>query len=121
MPSNPALAGTASLADLRGAIAKVASGKSLTQDEAAEAFELIMSGSATPAQIGGLLMALRMRGETVEEIAGAVLDVFDGAGRRARQMTLPAGRRVVGVGRGVIYVVVRDADDLETLEKVSLR
>ena len=49
VPSNPALAGTASLADLRGAIAKVASGKSLTQDEAAEAFDLIMSGSATPA------------------------------------------------------------------------
>ena len=71
MPSNPVLAETAILADLRGAIAKVASGKSLTQDEAAEAFELIMSGAATPAQIGGLLMALRVRGETVDEIAGA--------------------------------------------------
>ena len=71
MPSNPVLAGTATLADLRGAIAKVASGKSLTQEEAAEAFELMMSGSATPAEVGGLLMALRMRGETVDEIAGA--------------------------------------------------
>jgi anthranilate phosphoribosyltransferase len=59
------------LADLRGAIRKVASGESLTQDEAAEAFELVMSGGATPSQIGGLLMALRMRGETVDEIAGA--------------------------------------------------
>ena len=44
MPSNPVLAGTATLADLRGAIAKIASGKSLSQDEAAEAFELVMSG-----------------------------------------------------------------------------
>ena len=71
MPSSPALASTAILADLRGAIGKVASGNSLTQDEAAEAFELMMSGAATPAQIGGLLMALRVRGETVDEIAGA--------------------------------------------------
>ena len=71
MPSNPALAGTAILTDLRGAIAKVASGKSLSQDEAVEAFELVMSGAATPAQIGGLLIAMRVRGETVDEIAGA--------------------------------------------------
>jgi len=56
---------------LRGAIAKVASGKSLSQDESAEAFELVMSGAATPAQMGGLLMAMRVRGETVDEIAGA--------------------------------------------------
>jgi anthranilate phosphoribosyltransferase len=56
---------------LRGAIAKVASGKSLSQDEAVEAFELVMSGAATPAQIGGLLIAMRVRGETVDEIAGA--------------------------------------------------
>ena len=72
MPFDPALAGTtAVLADLRGAIAKVASGKTLTQDEAAEAFELVMSGAGTPAQVGGLLMAMRVRGETVDEIAGA--------------------------------------------------
>jgi anthranilate phosphoribosyltransferase len=71
VPSNPALAGTAILTDLRGAIAKVASGKSLSQDEAVEAFELVMSGAATPAQIGGLLIAMRVRGETVDEIAGA--------------------------------------------------
>jgi len=71
VPSDPALAGTSILADLRGAIAKVASGKSLSQDEAAEAFELVMSGAATPAQIGALLMGLRLRGESVDEIAGA--------------------------------------------------
>jgi anthranilate phosphoribosyltransferase len=65
------LARTAILADLRGAIAKVAAGKSLSQEEAAEAFDLVMSGAATPVQIGALLMGLRARGETVEEIAGA--------------------------------------------------
>jgi anthranilate phosphoribosyltransferase len=71
VPSNPVLAGTATPADLRQAIAKVASGESLSQNEAYEAFELVMSGTATSAQIGALLMALRVRGETVDEIAGA--------------------------------------------------
>jgi anthranilate phosphoribosyltransferase len=71
VPSDPVLARTAVLADLRGAIAKVAAGNSLTQDEAAEAFDLVMSGAATPAQIGALVMGLRVRGETVDEIAGA--------------------------------------------------
>ena len=71
MPSNPALAGTATLADLRPALRKVAAGETLSEAEAADAFELIMSGSATEAQIGALLMGMRVRGETVEEIAGA--------------------------------------------------
>jgi anthranilate phosphoribosyltransferase len=43
----------------------------LTQSEMSEAFDLIMSGGATPAQIGALIMALRMKGETANEIAGA--------------------------------------------------
>ena len=73
MSSSPALAGTTGLADLSKAISKVASGQSLTQAEAAEAFDLIMSGAATDAQIGALLMGMRVRGETVEEIAGAAL------------------------------------------------
>jgi len=53
-------------------IGKVATGASLTREEAAHAFDKMMSGEASPAQIGGLLMALRVRGETVDEIAGAV-------------------------------------------------
>jgi anthranilate phosphoribosyltransferase len=71
VPSSPALAGEAAPADLRTAIAKVAAGESLTQDEAMQAFELIMAGGATDAQIGALLMGMHVRGETVEEIAGA--------------------------------------------------
>ncbi|MER8389366.1 anthranilate phosphoribosyltransferase [Mesorhizobium sp. M0166] len=53
-------------------IAKVAAGSALSFEEAREAFDIIMSGDATPGQIGGFLMALRVRGETVSEIAGAV-------------------------------------------------
>jgi len=56
----------------RALISKVASGGSLTREEAAHAFDKMMSGEATPAQMGGLLMALRVRGETVDEITGAV-------------------------------------------------
>ncbi|HXF88395.1 MAG TPA: anthranilate phosphoribosyltransferase [Xanthobacteraceae bacterium] len=58
--------------DLRTLIAKVATGAPLTRDEAAFAFNRMMSGDATPSQMGALLMALRVRGETVEEITGAV-------------------------------------------------
>jgi anthranilate phosphoribosyltransferase len=58
--------------DFKGLIAKVASGTALTRDEAARAFDRMMSGEATPSQMGGLLMALRVRGETVDEITGAV-------------------------------------------------
>ena len=49
-----------------------ASGTPLTKTQTRYAFDLMMSGEATPAQIGGFLMALRVRGETVEELAGAV-------------------------------------------------
>jgi anthranilate phosphoribosyltransferase len=59
------------LADLRPILRRVADGETLTEKEAAEAFSLIMSGAATEAQIGALLLGLRVRGETVEEIAGA--------------------------------------------------
>ena len=60
------------MADLKSFIAKAASGEPLTQEEARGAFDIMMSGEATPSQIGGFLMALRVRGETVSEIAGAV-------------------------------------------------
>jgi anthranilate phosphoribosyltransferase len=58
--------------DFKALIARVASGTSLTRQEAATAFDRMMSGEATPSQMGGLLMALRVRGETVDEITGAV-------------------------------------------------
>ena len=58
--------------DFKSIIGKVATGAALTREEAASAFDSMMSGEATPSQMGGLLMALRVRGETVEEITGAV-------------------------------------------------
>jgi len=58
--------------EFKALIAKVASGASLTREEAASAFDRMMSGEATPSQMGALLMGLRVRGETVDEITGAV-------------------------------------------------
>src|SRR2546430_17251742 len=52
------------------AIAKVVRCENLTEDEAAAAFEVIMRGDATPSQIAGFVVALRMKGETVEELTG---------------------------------------------------
>ncbi|MDA5193790.1 anthranilate phosphoribosyltransferase [Govanella unica] len=52
-------------------IAKVADGTTLSEAEANEAFHIMMSGDATPSQVGGFLMALRVRGETVDELTGA--------------------------------------------------
>ncbi|MGP2492240.1 anthranilate phosphoribosyltransferase [Mesorhizobium sp. PUT5] len=62
---------------LKTHIAKVAAGAPLSFEEAREAFDIIMSGDATPGQIGGFLMALRVRGETVSEISGAVATMRD--------------------------------------------
>jgi len=60
-----------SIQDMKSLINYVAAGNALSEHEAEHAFDIIMSGDATPAQIGGFLMALRMRGETVAEITGA--------------------------------------------------
>ncbi|WP_350334049.1 anthranilate phosphoribosyltransferase [Coralliovum pocilloporae] len=60
------------MTDLKPLLAQAADGKALSRQDAEAAFNIIMSGGATPAQIGGFLMALRVRGETVDEIAGAV-------------------------------------------------
>src|SRR5215472_2959689 len=52
------------------AIAKLVRCENLSEDEAAEAFEVIMRGDATPSQIAGFMIALRMKGETPEELTG---------------------------------------------------
>ena len=53
-------------------LAKVATGASLTREDARAAFDTLLSGEVTPAQAGAFLMALRVRGEALDEIAGAV-------------------------------------------------
>lgn len=73
----------------------LAAGEHLSVDAAEAAFDIIMSGDATPAQIAGMLMALRVRGETVDEITGAVRTM------RAKMTTInaPVGAMdVVGTG-----------------------
>jgi anthranilate phosphoribosyltransferase len=60
------------MSELKPLIGKAADGKALTREEAKTAFNVLMSGEATPSQIAGLLMALRVRGETIDEITGAV-------------------------------------------------
>jgi anthranilate phosphoribosyltransferase len=57
--------------DLKPLLAKLGAGRSLSEGEAEVAFDIIMTGNATPSQMGALLMALRVRGETVDEITGA--------------------------------------------------
>ena len=77
--------------DLKSIIGKVATGASLSREEAASAFDAMMSGEATPSQMGGLLMALRVRGETVDEITGAV------SAMRSKMLTVDAPADAVDI------------------------
>jgi anthranilate phosphoribosyltransferase len=58
------------ISDFRGLLAKVGNGESLSIGEAERAFDIMTSGDATPAQMGAFLMALKVRGETAQELAG---------------------------------------------------
>jgi len=59
--------------DIKIALEHIVSGKNLSQTDSASVFESIMSGNATPSQIGAFLTAIRMKGETAEELAGAAI------------------------------------------------
>jgi anthranilate phosphoribosyltransferase len=81
--------------DFKALLGKLALGQRLSEDEAALAFDRMMSGDATPAQMGGFLMALRVRGETVEEITGAARTMR----AKALRIDAPAGAiDTVGTG-----------------------
>lgn len=83
------------MSELKTYIAKVASGAPLSFDEARQAFDIVMSGDATPSQIGGFLMAMRVRGETVDEISGAVATMRD----KMTRVVAPANAvDIVGTG-----------------------
>jgi anthranilate phosphoribosyltransferase len=69
--------------DAREALVAVASGRALTREEARSAMSSVMAGEATPAQLGALLAALHIRGETVDEIAGCAAALRDVAVRVA--------------------------------------
>jgi anthranilate phosphoribosyltransferase len=75
---------TGDTGDLKALLAAAAGGRALDEAEAERAFDIIMSGDATPSQMGGFLMALRVRGETVAEITGAARAM------RAKMLTIEA-------------------------------
>ncbi|WP_419758145.1 anthranilate phosphoribosyltransferase [Acidisoma sp.] len=76
---------------IRPLLARLARGESLTEAEAEAAFTEIMTGDATHAQIAGLLMAMRVRGETVPEMVGAVRAL------RRRMVAIAAPRGAIDV------------------------
>ncbi|MGH2498721.1 MAG: anthranilate phosphoribosyltransferase [Candidatus Limnocylindria bacterium] len=126
--------------DVREALAVVASGGTLTRDQARGAMGAVMAGEATPAQLGALLAALHVRGETVDEIAGFAtalraaavpVDLEDGAidtcgtgGDRSNSFNIStvsaivaaaAGARVAKHGNRAASSACGSADVLEAL------
>src|SRR6202158_6588877 len=90
--------------DLKALIGQAATGATLSREQASMAFDLMMSGEATPSQMGGLPMALRVRGETVDEITGAV------SAMRAKMLRVIAAAEAIdvvgtgGAGSGSVNV-----------------
>jgi len=103
--------------NLKPVLARVAEGQSLSVEEAEQAFNVIMSGEAQESQIGAFLMALRQRGETVDEITGAVktmrakavpidapddaIDIVGTGGDGAGTFNISTGAALVVAGCGV--------------------
>ena len=103
--------------DFKSILALAADGRELNRDQAESAFDMIMSGDATPAQIGAFLMCLRMRGETVTEIAAAAsvmrakaikisapadaMDIVGTGGDRSGTLNISTGSALVVAGCGI--------------------
>ncbi|MEX2454928.1 MAG: anthranilate phosphoribosyltransferase [Rhodospirillaceae bacterium] len=103
--------------DFKNILALVADGIELDREQAETAFDIIMSGDATPAQIGAFLMGLRMRGETVTEIAAAAtvmrakatkisappdaIDIVGTGGDRSGTLNISTGSALTVAGCGV--------------------
>ena len=88
---------------IKKAIAKVVERIDLTEPEMIEVMDQVMSGEATPAQVAGFITALRMKGETIEEITGAARVMRD------RVTRIRVGKNVLDMDRDDINV------DLETI------
>jgi anthranilate phosphoribosyltransferase len=83
---------------IKEAIAKVVRGESLTEEESEVTMNEILNGKATSAQIGSFLTALRMKGESIDEITGAARAM------RARAMRIKINNHVVNIDRDEINV-----------------
>jgi anthranilate phosphoribosyltransferase len=104
---------------IQSALRHLAEGESLTESEAAAAFEAVMAGGGSPARLGALLLGLRARGETAEELAGAVralrsamrrvevpgfeslVDTCGTGGGRIRTLNISTAAALVAAGAGV--------------------
>ncbi len=80
---------------VRSALSTIVEGGTLTMEAARDAMGAVMDGEATPAQLAALLVALRMRGETVEELAGFASAMRD---RVLRVEAPPGAIDIVGTG-----------------------
>lgn len=103
--------------DIKSALNRIAQGKDLTGTEMREVMEAIMSGETTPSQIGAFLMGMRVKGETVGEIAAAVsimrrkmvpveapedaIDIVGTGGDGAGTLNISTGASLVVAGAGV--------------------
>ncbi len=83
---------------IKEAIQKVVKGEDLTEGEMVRAMEEVMTGKATPAQIGSFITALRIKGETVDEITGAAKVM------RAKAMQVRPNKHLVNIDRDEINV-----------------
>ena len=108
---------TENVDQIKPLLALVADGKSLSEADAERAFDIIMTGNATPSQIGAFLMALRVRGETVDEITAAArtmrakathikapdnaMDVVGTGGDGSGSLNVSTGAALVVAGCGV--------------------
>ena len=79
-------------------ISKIVTGKDLTEAEMEKAMDEIMSGEATPAQIGAFITGLRLKGETVDEITGAAKTM------RSKATKIKVGRDLVSIDRDDINI-----------------
>lgn len=103
--------------DIKGALNRLADGKDLTGTEMREVMDIVMSGDATPSQIGAFLMGMRVKGETVGEIAAAVsilrakmvpveapegaIDIVGTGGDGAGTLNISTGASIVAAAAGI--------------------